>query len=62
MKKNVTFMLFVEVNDEECPRTITPDSSGCTTFRRKSFRRYDFWSHTTFGRCDVFRRILDDMS
>ena len=25
---------------------------GCTTFRRKSFRRYDFGSHTTFGRCD----------
>ena len=26
---------------------------GCTTFRRKSFRRYDFWSHTTFCRCDI---------
>ena len=25
---------------------------GCTTFRRKSFGRYDLWSHTTFCRCD----------
>ena len=25
---------------------------GCTTIRRKPFRRYDNWSHTTFGRCD----------
>ena len=26
-EKNVTFMLFLKVNDEECPGTITPDSS-----------------------------------
>ena len=27
MKKNVTFMLFLKLNDEKCPKTITPDSS-----------------------------------
>ena len=27
MKKNVTFMLFLKVKDEECPRTNTSDSS-----------------------------------
>ena len=25
--ENVTFMLFLKINDEECPRTITPDCS-----------------------------------
>ena len=29
------------------------DNQGCTTIRRKPFRRYDNWSHTTFGQCDV---------
>ena len=26
---------------------------GCTKIRRKPFRRYDNWSDTTFGRCDI---------
>ena len=26
---------------------------GCTTIGRKPFRRYDNWSHTTSGRCDI---------
>ena len=26
---------------------------GCTTIRRKPFRQYNHWSHTTFGRCDI---------
>ena len=30
-----------------------PKIPGCTTIRRKPFRRYDNSSHTTFGRCDV---------
>ena len=26
-EENVTFMLFLKLYEEECPRTITPDSS-----------------------------------
>ena len=29
-----------------------PSLARCTTFRRKPFRRYDFWSHTTFSLCE----------
>ena len=30
MKKNVTFTLFLKVNDEDYPRTITPESPFLT--------------------------------
>ena len=51
LEKNLSHRL-VNTVEISVNRVVVIIKMGCTTFRRKSFRRYDFLSHTTFGRCD----------